>query len=93
MRPQNFATAEKLQPLCAWHRKSPWNESSECLTAERAPCCEGSAEELAAHLAVLADDPARTDVGEGGRDWVRRHADLSAVARRYERLLRRVAGR
>ncbi len=51
------------------------------------------AEDLTAHLTALADDPARTAVGEGGRDWVRRHADLPAVARRYELLLRRVAGR
>ena len=40
-----------------------------------------------AHLTALADDPARTDVGEGGRPWVRRHADLPSVARRYVRLL------
>ena len=46
MRPQNFATAERLRPLCTWHRESPWNESSKCLAAGRAPCCEGSAEEL-----------------------------------------------
>lgn len=51
------------------------------------------AADLAAHLTALADDPARTRVGRGGRDWVRRHADLPAVARRYELLLRRVAGR
>lgn len=51
------------------------------------------AEDLVAHLRALADDPARTDVGEGGRDWVRRRADLPAVARRYERLLRGVTGR
>ena len=50
-------------------------------------------DDLVRHLTALADDPHRTDVGAGGRDWVRRHADLPAVARRYERLLRRVAGR
>ena len=49
--------------------------------------------ELRDRLTALADDPHHTDVGAGGRDWVRRHADLPAVARRYERLLRRVAGR
>ena len=43
--------------------------------------------DLVAHLTALADDPARTDVGEGGRPWVRRHADLPSVARRYVRLL------
>lgn len=52
-----------------------------------------SAAELTAHLAALADDPARTRVGGSGRAWVGLHGDLPTTARRYEALLRRVAGR
>ncbi|TFE79206.1 glycosyltransferase family 4 protein [Micrococcus aloeverae] len=48
-------------------------------------------EDLVAHLAALAADPARTDVGTGARAWVAAHADLRAVSARYERLLRALA--
>lgn len=50
-------------------------------------------EDLVAHLAALADDPARTRVGDAGRRWAAAHGDLPTTARRYEALLRRVAAR
>ena len=45
-------------------------------------------EDLAAFLTALADEPARTRVGDIGRVWVRGHGHLPTIARRYETLLR-----
>ncbi|MDY6055654.1 glycosyltransferase family 4 protein [Micrococcus sp.] len=50
-------------------------------------------QDLADHLAALAADPTRTDVGDAGRDWARRHGNLRRTSEGYLRLLTDLADR
>lgn len=47
-------------------------------------------DDLVAHLAALAADPARTAVGDGGRAWVSEHADARCLGSRYVELVDRL---